>query len=203
MTRTPYPAARRIVDVLGASAALICLSIPLLVIALLVKLGDPSAPILFRQRRCGENGALFDLLKFRTMVPDADRLKDALREQSEVPWPDFRLTHDPRVTRFGRVLRTTSLDELPQLLNVLRGDMALVGPRPTSFHADTYELWHTERLERRPGITGPWQVWGRSTLDFDQRCRLEISFFRSAGPVQHVRVLIATALAVIRRTGVA
>jgi lipopolysaccharide/colanic/teichoic acid biosynthesis glycosyltransferase len=203
MTRSSYPAARRAIDVLGASVVLVCLSIPLLAIAVLIKLSDRSAPILFRQRRCGENGALFDLLKFRTMVPDADRLKEALRHKSEVPWPDFRLTDDPRVTRIGRILRTTSLDELPQLLNVLHGEMALVGPRPTSFHSETYELWHTERLERRPGVTGPWQVWGRSTLNFDQRCRLEISFFRSAGPLQHVRVLLATTLAVIRRTGVA
>ena len=109
-----------------------------------------------------------------------------------MPWPDFRLSNDPRVTPLGRFLRRTSLDELPQVFNVLRGDMALVGPRPTSFHVETCQLWQTERLERRPGVTGPWQVWGRSTLDFDDRCRLEISFFRSAGLPQHLRVVLAT-----------
>ncbi len=203
MSRSSYPAVRRVFDLLGAGCAVIVLSVPLLVIAALLKLSDPAAPILFRQRRCGEDGRLFDVLKFRTMVRDADELKESLRHLSEVPWPDFRLTNDPRVTRLGRFLRKTSLDELPQLFNVLRGEMALVGPRPTSFHPETYELWQTERLERRPGITGPFQVWGRSSLDFDGRCRLEISFFRSAGPAQHLRVLFATALAVVRRTGVA
>jgi lipopolysaccharide/colanic/teichoic acid biosynthesis glycosyltransferase len=137
------------------------------------------------------------------MVKNADELKEALRHQSEVPWPDFRLTNDPRVTRLGRFLRRTSLDELPQLFNVLRGDMALVGPRPTSFHADTYELWHTERLECRPGLTGPWQVWGRTTLDFDERCRLEISYFRSARVMAHLRVLVGTIGALLKQTGVA
>ncbi len=203
MSRGSYPPANRALDVLGAACAVFAASIPMLVIVLLIKLGDPSAPVLFRQRRCGEEGRLFDLFKFRTMFKNADELKDALRDQSEVPWPDFRLSNDPRVTALGRILRKTSLDELPQLFNVLRGEMALVGPRPTSFHAETYELWHTERLERRPGMTGPWQVWGRSTLDFDERCRLEISFFRSAGPLEHVRVMLATVRALLQRTGVA
>jgi lipopolysaccharide/colanic/teichoic acid biosynthesis glycosyltransferase len=201
--RTTYPPARRAADIAAASIAVVLLAIPLAVIALLIKLSDPRAPILFRQRRCGEHGRLFHVLKFRTMVRNADELKEKLRHLSEVPWPDFRLSNDPRVTRMGRFLRKTSLDELPQLFNVLRGEMAMVGPRPTSFHSETYELWQTERLERRPGITGPFQVWGRSSLDFDGRCRLEISFFRSAGAAEHVRILLATALAVVKRTGVA
>ncbi len=198
-----HPASQRAVDVLGGVCLLLFASIPLLLIAVLIKLSDPSAPVLFRQRRCGEGGRAFELFKFRTMVKNADELKEALRDQSEVPWPDFRLSNDPRVTPLGRFLRRTSLDEFPQILNVLRGEMALVGPRPTSFHVETYQLWQTERLERRPGLTGPWQVWGRSTLDFDDRCRLEISFFRSAGLAQHIRVLLATVRALVQRTGVA
>jgi lipopolysaccharide/colanic/teichoic acid biosynthesis glycosyltransferase len=203
MSRSYYSPLRRAFDLAVVGCAIVLLSVPLLVLALLVKLSDPRAPILFRQRRCGEDGRIFHVFKFRTMVRNADELKEKLRHLSEVPWPDFRLSNDPRVTRLGRVMRKTSLDELPQLFNVLRGEMAVVGPRPTSFHSDTYELWQTERLERRPGITGPFQVWGRSSLDFDGRCRLEISFFRSAGPAEHVRVLFATALAVVKRTGVA
>jgi lipopolysaccharide/colanic/teichoic acid biosynthesis glycosyltransferase len=198
-----YPLSKRTIDLAGATLGLLVLAIPLAVIAVLVKLSDPSAPVVFRQRRCGEAGRLFDLFKFRTMVANAEELKEALRERSEVPWPDFRLADDPRVTRLGRFLRKSSLDELPQLFNVLRGDMALVGPRPTSFHSETYALWQTERLELRPGITGPWQVWGRSSLDFDDRCRLEISFFRSAGALAQIRVILGTALAVIKRTGTA
>jgi lipopolysaccharide/colanic/teichoic acid biosynthesis glycosyltransferase len=203
MHASRYSPARRAFDAIGAGIAVLVALVPLVVIAAMIKLSDPSAPVLFRQRRCGGGGRLFDLLKFRTMVKNADELKEALRDQSEVPWPDFRLRNDPRVTRLGRFLRKTSLDELPQLFNVLRGDMALIGPRPTSFHAETYELWQTERLELRPGITGPWQVWGRSTLDFEDRCRLEISFFRSARLSQNLRVLFATVGALLRRSGVA
>jgi lipopolysaccharide/colanic/teichoic acid biosynthesis glycosyltransferase len=120
-----------------------------------------------------------------------------------VPWPDFRLTDDPRVTRVGRILRRTSLDELPQLVNVLRGTMTLVGPRPTSFAASTYALWQTERLAYRPGLTGPWQVHGRSSMDFADRCRLEIAYFRRARLRDDLRILLATVGVVLRRTGTA
>jgi lipopolysaccharide/colanic/teichoic acid biosynthesis glycosyltransferase len=195
--------ARRIVDVVLATAALVALAPVLLVIAALIRCEDRSAPVLFRQRRCGYEGREFELLKFRTMVRDADHLKEQLRWRSTVPWPDFRLPDDPRVTRVGRVLRRTSADELPQLINVLRGEMSLVGPRPTSFKANTYELWQTERLEFRPGITGPWQVSGRDTMDFDERCRLETRFFREATLWRELRVLGATGMTVLRRTGVA
>jgi lipopolysaccharide/colanic/teichoic acid biosynthesis glycosyltransferase len=173
------------------------------VIALLIWREDPSAPVFFRQPRCGKGGRTFELLKFRTMVRNADELKEQLRALSEVPWPDFRLSHDPRVTTVGRVLRKSSLDELPQLLNVIRGDMSLVGPRPTSFAACTYELWETARLDFRPGITGPWQVWGRTSMDFEQRCRLEIGFFRRRSLLSEVWLLVATVPIVLRRTGVA
>jgi len=137
------------------------------------------------------------------MVKNAEELKEQLRHLSEVPYPDFRLTNDPRVTRTGRLLRRTSLDELPQFFNVLLGDMSLVGPRPTSFDASTYEMWHSGRLEFRPGITGPWQVWGRTTMDFEQRCRLEIGFFRNPSILREIGLLFATVKSVLRRTGVA
>jgi lipopolysaccharide/colanic/teichoic acid biosynthesis glycosyltransferase len=103
----------------------------------------------------------------------------------------------------GRILRVTSLDELPQFLNVLRGDMSLVGPRPTSFHRETYALWQTGRLDFRPGITGPWQVHGRDRLDFAERCRLEIAFFRHRSLLRELVLLIQTVAVVVRRTGVA
>lgn len=194
---------KRMVDIVLATAALVVLAPVLLVIAGLIRHQDRSAPVLFRQRRCGYGGREFELLKFRTMVRDADRLKEQLRSQSTVPWPDFRLPNDPRVTPVGRVLRRTSADELPQLINVLRGEMSLVGPRPTTFKANTYELWQTERLEFRPGVTGPWQVWGRDTMDFEERCRLEIGFFREPSLWRELRVLGATGMTVLRRTGVA
>jgi lipopolysaccharide/colanic/teichoic acid biosynthesis glycosyltransferase len=166
-------------------------------------LDDPAAPVIFRQRRCGLGGRTFGLLKFRTMVRDADARKERLRADSEVAWPDFRLTNDPRVTRLGRLLRKTSTDELPQLLNVLKGDMSLVGPRPTSFTVDTYRLWQTERLDFRPGVTGPWQVRGRDSMDFVERCRLDVSFFRQPSLRRELWLLVLTVGSVIRSTGVA
>jgi lipopolysaccharide/colanic/teichoic acid biosynthesis glycosyltransferase len=198
-----YRAAKRMIDVCVASAMLVSAALPMLVIALLVKLEDRSSPVFYRQMRTGLGGRRFALLKFRTMVADADAAKEALRELSVVAWPDFRLHNDPRVTRIGRFLRKTSLDELPQLINVVRGEMSLVGPRPTSFDASTYQRWHTARLDFRPGMTGPWQVWGRSTLDFEERCRLEISFFRQPSLLREFRLLLATVLVVFKRTGAA
>jgi lipopolysaccharide/colanic/teichoic acid biosynthesis glycosyltransferase len=187
--------------VIGSLCALVVLALPMLLLAAAIKLQDPSAPVLFRQQRTGRGGRRFNVLKFRTMVPNADELKEQLRDQSLVPWPDFRLENDPRVTKLGRFMRKTSLDELPQFLNVLRGQMSLVGPRPTSFDASTYDLWHTGRLEFRPGVTGPWQVYGRDSMDFDERSRLEISFFRHPSLLAELRVLLLTVLVVFRGTG--
>ena len=198
-----YWLAKRTLDVVIASAVLVVITPALIVIAVLIALDEPRAPIVFRQRRCGKGGRSFNLYKFRTMVKDADAMKEQLRALSSVSWPDFRLENDPRVTRIGRFLRRSSLDELPQLLNVIRGDMALVGPRPTSFSADTYDLWNTGRLDFRPGLTGPWQVWGRDSMDFEERCRLEISYFRRPSLLRDLRVLIATVGVLVRRTGVA
>jgi lipopolysaccharide/colanic/teichoic acid biosynthesis glycosyltransferase len=196
-------AVRRTLDVVVA-AALLVVALPVLtVVVVAIKASDPRAPVLFRQQRTGRGGRPFTLYKLRTMVPDAEARKAELRALSEVPWPDFRLRKDPRVTRLGGWLRTTSIDELPQLLCVLRGDMALVGPRPTSFAADTYELWQLERLEVRPGLTGPWQLDGRTSVDFEGRCRMEIEFIRRGSLRRYVVLLCRTPMAVLRRTGVA
>ena len=116
------------------------------------------------------------MLKFRTMVQNAEELKASLQHLNILPAPDFKIPNDPRVTRVGKFLRKTSLDELPQVLNVIRGEMSIVGPRPTSFAASTYDLWHSERLEVVPGITGLWQVKGRGTMTFDERLRLDIEY---------------------------
>jgi lipopolysaccharide/colanic/teichoic acid biosynthesis glycosyltransferase len=198
-----YCVSKRTLDIVFALLALVVLAPLFLAVAIAVWVEDPGAPVLFRQRRCGYGGRCFQLLKFRTMVRDADALKESLRARSLVGWPDFRLADDPRVTRVGRVLRVTSLDELPQFLNVLRGHMSLVGPRPTSFEASTYALWQTARLEFRPGITGPWQVHGRDCMDFTERCRLEIGFFRRRSLVRELLLLVQTVACVVRRTGVA
>jgi lipopolysaccharide/colanic/teichoic acid biosynthesis glycosyltransferase len=198
-----YRFTKRTIDILVATLALFVLAPVFLIVALAVWLEDPGAPIIFRQKRCGYGGRLFDLFKFRTMVRDADALKESLRSKSSVSWPDFRLSNDPRVTRVGRILRVTSVDELPQFVNVLRGDMSLVGPRPTSFHRETYTLWQTGRLDFRPGITGPWQVHGRDRMDFAERCRLEIAFFRDPSLLRELVLLVRTVAVIVRRTGVA
>lgn len=162
---------------------LVVLSMPLwlpvsAVIGLIVWLGDVRAPIFHRQNRVGLHGEVFQILKFRTMVKNAEAMKADLVQFNERIWPDFKMNNDPRITRPGRFLRKTSLDELPQLLNVLKGEMSLVGPRPTSFALDTYDIWHTERLEVRPGLTGYWQVTSRES-NFDERVRLDVKHVRA------------------------
>ena len=198
-----YALVKRGIDILVSSVALVLLAPLLTIVALAVKAECRDAPILFRQVRCGRLGRRFRMLKFRTMIPNAQEMKESLRKQSAVAWPDFRVENDPRVTRLGRFLRKTSIDELPQLWSVLKGDMSLVGPRPTSFDSDTYRLWQTERLDFAPGLTGPWQVMGRDTMDFTERCRLEIGFFRSPSLWRELVILVRTVPVVIRRTGVA
>lgn len=198
-----YAVVKRGIDIMVSASALVVLAPVLVIVALAVKAECRDAPVLFRQTRCGRLGRRFQMLKFRTMTPNAQELKESLRELSAVAWPDFRVENDPRVTRLGRFLRQTSIDELPQLWSVLKGDMSLVGPRPTSFDSDTYRLWQTERLDFAPGLTGPWQVMGRDSMDFTERCRLEISFFRSASLWRELVILVRTVPVVIRRTGVA
>jgi lipopolysaccharide/colanic/teichoic acid biosynthesis glycosyltransferase len=128
-------------------------------------------------------------------------MKAALAHLNELPWPDFKITNDPRITRVGRFLRQTSLDELPQLINVMKGDMSFVGPRPTSFAPSTYSVWHTYRLEVKPGITGLWQVRGRNRTDFDERLRLDIEYIRHRSFALDLKILLQTVPAVLRRSG--
>jgi lipopolysaccharide/colanic/teichoic acid biosynthesis glycosyltransferase len=169
------------------------LALPLLLLVALLVYVDSPGPILFKQLRTGKGGRRFRMYKFRTMVPNAEELKLVYAHLNELTWPDFKITDDPRVTRIGKILRKTSLDELPQLLNVLKGDMSLVGPRPTSFAPDTYRLWHTERLEVVPGITGLWQVHGRSNLDFDDRLKLDIAYIERQSIWMDLQILVRTA----------
>ena len=168
-----YETTKRVMDVV-ITLILILLTLPfMLACAVCIWLEDPG-PVLLRQWRTGKAGRRFRMYKFRSMVKNAEELKLNYFHLNELTWPDFKITDDPRVTRVGKVLRKVSLDELPQLFNVLNGNMSLVGPRPTSFAASTYDLWHTERLEVVPGITGLWQVSGRSDVDFDDRVRLAL-----------------------------
>jgi lipopolysaccharide/colanic/teichoic acid biosynthesis glycosyltransferase len=187
-------------DLLGCLVLLPFLLPVMLVCAALVWLED-RGPIVFRQQRTGKGGKRFGMFKFRTMVVNAEQLKEKYAHLNELTWPDFKITNDPRMTRIGRFLRKTSLDELPQLFNVLHGEMSLVGPRPTSFAANTYALWQTERLEVLPGITGLWQVSGRSDVDFDDRLRMDIEYIERQGFWFDMWILLQTALVLINRRG--
>ena len=196
-----YILAKRIMDL-----TLVTLSLPLfipllLLCAILVRVDSPGAPAIFVQERTGRGGKRFRMYKFRTMVPNAEEMKRELAHLNELQWPDFKITNDPRVTRVGRFLRKTSLDELPQILNVMKGEMSLVGPRPTSFSAETYDLWHTERLDVQPGVTGLWQLVGRGSMEFDERLRLDIAYIERRSLWLDIQILLRTIPAVLQRKG--
>ena len=170
-------------------------------IALVITLTSPGAPSMFTQLRTGIGGKRFRMYKFRSMVPNAEELKSKYAHLNELQWPDFKITNDPRVTKIGRILRKTSLDELPQLINVIKGEMSLVGPRPTSFGSETYKLWHTERLDVMPGMTGLWQIVGRAQLEFDDRLRLDIAYIDRAGLWLDIVILYKTVGSVFKQRG--
>jgi lipopolysaccharide/colanic/teichoic acid biosynthesis glycosyltransferase len=135
------------------------------------------------------------------MVPNAEEMKQQLWHLNELEWPDFKITNDPRITRPGRILRKTSLDEIPQLINVLLGQMSLVGPRPTGATADQYELWQTERLDVLPGVTGLWQLYGRATTMFDDRTRLDITYVQRRCLLMDLQILVRTVPAILKAKG--
>ncbi len=196
---TTYGRIKRAIDVVVVCLVLLPALLVLALCVIAIKVDSPGAAW-FAQERTGRGGRRFRMYKLRTMVANAHELKAAYMHLNEHSYPDFKITNDPRVTRCGRILRKLSLDELPQLLNVLRGDMTLVGPRPTSFGADTYRLWHTARLEVTPGLTGLWQVEGRD-LDFDDRLRLDIAYIRNRCLWLDIRILVRTFGAVVTARG--
>jgi lipopolysaccharide/colanic/teichoic acid biosynthesis glycosyltransferase len=198
--RHGYLVGKRFFDLLLITVALPVLVPLFLLCALAIRLDSPGAPV-FTQVRTGRDGHRFRMYKFRTMVRNAEELKASLQHLSVVPAPDFKVPNDPRITRVGRVLRATSLDELPQLINVVKGDMSLVGPRPTSMALDKYELWHTRRLDVRPGLTGLWQVAGRNTTTFDERLRLDDEYIRTMSMTTDLGILWRTVGSVVSSKG--
>ena len=200
LSRRDYRGLMRILDVV-LSLAVLPVVLPVLALcALAVRIDTPGAPF-FAQLRTGRHGRRFRMYKMRTMVENAAELKEKYAHLNDLTWPDFKIKDDPRVTRVGAFLRRTSLDELPQIFNVLKGDMSLVGPRPTSFAADTYSLWHTARLDVNPGLTGLWQVSGRADLDFDDRLRLDIAYMQNRCFTLDLLILVRTVGAVFGGRG--
>ena len=196
-----YFGTKRALDLACVLLALPVLASVFIICALAIKIDSPGGPVMFSQVRTGKGGRRFRMFKFRSMVPNAEEMKKELMHLNELQWPDFKITDDPRVTRVGRILRKTSLDELPQILNVIRGDMSLVGPRPTSFSAETYALWQTERLDVTPGLTGLWQIVGRGETEFDDRLRLDIAYIERRCLWLDMQILVRTFTAVLSAKG--
>lgn len=195
------PRLKRVIDVAG-SLVTMALTAPVLpILALLIKLDSPG-PVIFVQERAGKEGRPFRIFKLRSMVDGADEMLADLVDLENLSPPVVKLRDDPRVTRVGRLMRRTSLDELPQLVNVLRGEMSLVGPRPEEMRiVRLYNDWHRQRLAVKPGITGPMQVSGRADLDFDRRVQLELDYIEGYTVVEDLRILLRTLLAVISGKG--
>lgn len=192
---------KRVLDVLGAAGALILVAPFMALIALLIKLDSPG-PVLYSAARAGRKGRPFHCYKFRTMVTNADNLKQALRAQNQRQGPFFKVTDDPRVTRLGRFLRRFSLDELPQFLNVLNGEMSLVGPRPHPLDDFSgYAIEHLRRLDVTPGMTGLWQVTSREDPSFQKGMKLDVEYIHGWSLGMDFRILLKTAGAVLRGSG--
>jgi exopolysaccharide biosynthesis polyprenyl glycosylphosphotransferase len=205
-TTTPFPpealVIKRVVDVVGALVGLVLLSPMILVAAVAIKLEDPRSPVLFTQLRSGLYGRSFRMWKFRSMVADAEELQAGLTAHNEMGGAAFKIAKDPRITRVGRWLRRSSLDELPQLWNVLVGEMSLVGPRPLIPREERgYERWQLRRLSVRPGLTGIWQVSGRNDVDFDTWMVLDMQYLDNWTLSLDMRVLLKTIPVVISGAG--
>ena len=198
--------AKLLLDYLIAIPTLIFLAPFLIIISILIKIETPGS-ILFKQKRVGLSGKIFNMYKFRSMYEGADenihknQIKAYFNHELDGE-ESVKISNDPRITKVGRFLRAYSLDELPQLLNVLKRDMSIVGPRPVPiYEADLYKLWQTERLNSLPGITGLWQVSGRSESSFDEQLRLDIRYIRNQSPWLNIKILIQTIPVVLSRKG--
>jgi exopolysaccharide biosynthesis polyprenyl glycosylphosphotransferase len=192
---------KRTLDVAASGIALIALAPALFLIAILIKL-ESSGPILYKAQRAGRKRKPFPCYKFRTMVSNADDLKESLRKRNQRSGPFFKITHDPRITRIGKFLRRYSLDELPQLWNVLKGDMSMVGPRPHPLDdVSKYAIADLPRLDVTPGITGLWQVTARQDPSFQNGLKLDIEYIRRWSLRMDLSILLRTAGAVLRGSG--
>jgi len=196
-----YFFAKRAIDILLASAALVVLAPLFLLVSLAVVLED-GGPVIYSQTRIGRNGKPFQFFKFRSMIKDADAIKDQLVQQNEASGPIFKMKNDPRITRVGRILRRSSIDELPQLLNILRGDMSIIGPRP---HLPREVALYGERQKRRlsvePGLVCLREVYGRSNLTFDQWIELDLLYIENRSFLTDLSILMRLIPAVLRGEG--
>jgi lipopolysaccharide/colanic/teichoic acid biosynthesis glycosyltransferase len=191
--RKSYLVSKRVLDILGALVGIILLSFIFFLVALFIKIEDPKGPVFFSQKRVGLNGKEFKMFKFRSMVTDAeDKLKDLL-ERNEVSGAMFKMKEDPRVTKIGRFIRKTSIDELPQLFNVVKGEMSLVGPRPPlPREVKEYTDYDKQRLLVIPGCTGLWQVSGRSSIGFKEMVQLDLEYIQKRTFLYDIKIILKT-----------
>jgi lipopolysaccharide/colanic/teichoic acid biosynthesis glycosyltransferase len=197
-----YFIAKRIFDLMAVFLSLPVWLPVLLLTVVAMKHEFLSRKVFYKQLRSGKGGNRFWMYKFQTMVPNADELKPALMHLNILEWPDFKIMDDPRVTKLGKILRKTSIDELPQLLNVIKGDMSLVGPRPTSFAPDTYKIWQTERLDVPPGMTGLWQITERGESNFKERLLLDIAYIQHQCLGLDIEILFRTFISIFKGKGI-
>jgi exopolysaccharide biosynthesis polyprenyl glycosylphosphotransferase len=192
---------KRAFDLLGAAVGLLAISPLMIAIAIAIKI-DSRGPVFFRQLRVGRHGRRFQMLKFRTMVPEAEALKESLRDRNEAKEGLFKIAQDPRVTRMGRLLRRSALDELPQLINIVMGEMSLVGPRPLVVDEDQrVEGWHRRRLELMPGMTGPWQILGPARVPLREMVAIDYLYVANWSLWTDIKILLRTVPHVLGRRG--
>lgn len=191
---------KRAFDILFSLVALLILSPVFLIIGLIIKIDGPKGEVFFQQDRVGINGQIFKMYKFRSMYPDAEERLEKIKHLNEIVGHMFKMKEDPRVTHIGKFIRAYSIDELPQLLNVLKGDMSLIGPRPPLIREyEKYSEYDKKRLAIRPGITGLWQVSGRNSLSFDEMVALDIRYIRELSFINDVKIFFKTIVVVIKK----
>ena len=189
-----YEVIKRIIDIVASFTGLILLSPLILIVSMLIKL-ESKGEVIFKQKRVGLNGKEFYMYKFRSMVINAEELKEQLESQNEMSGPMFKIKDDPRITKVGKFIRKTSIDELPQLINVIKGDMSLVGPRPSlPNEVKKFEQWMMERLEVKPGLTCIWQISGRNNIDFEDWMKLDIKYVRERSFKLDIKLILKTVL---------
>ena len=187
-----YLVVKRVIDITVSILGLIILSPLLLLVAILIKF-ESKGPIIFTQKRVGFKGNEFNMLKFRSMVVNAEELKDKLKNNNEMSGPMFKMKNDPRVTKIGRFIRKTSIDELPQLINVLKGEMSLVGPRPSlPSEVKQFKPCMLKRLEVKPGLTCYWQIMGRNNIDFEEWMKLDIKYVEKRSVLLDIKLIYKT-----------
>ena len=188
-----YPVTKRLIDIVGSLCGIILLSPLFLIVAILIKLEDPKGKVFFAQERNGRYPKTFKMYKFRSMVHNAEDLLKDLMDRNEQTGPVFKINDDPRITKVGKFIRKTSIDELPQLFNVLKGDMSLVGPRPPIPHeVDQYNSYQMQRLAVKPGLTCIWQVSGRNKIGFDEWVEMDIEYIKTRNLWLDIKLIFKT-----------